>query len=176
MNTSTNVFANNGKVFAAAVVTAPEATTKDKENADMSKSVEVAAQVETPAAVEPTKETQPVEVKPAEVKELAVTPAAPVPAPAVEAKPAEGTPKVEEPKPELSRDEFTKIADEFGAEVAVDTVRKGGNYTTALRLAYDRLQTEVKQLREQIATKGATGTPVPVTAAKEPKKLFNTGK
>lgn len=178
MNTSTNVFANNGKVFTAAVVTAPEATTKDAETGDkaMSKqSVEVAAQVETPVA-EVKNEAKPVEVKPAEAKQMA---APPVAAPAVEAKAAEGDAKVTEQKKELSRDEVTKIADEFGAEIAVEVVRKGGDYNAALRLAYDKAVAEVKQLRESVAALGkvGTGSPAPVTPLKETKGgLFKTGK
>jgi hypothetical protein len=62
---------------------------------------QVAAQVETPAAVEPTKETQPVEVKPAEVKPAEVKPAEVKPAEVkpVETKPVETKPAEPQPAP-----------------------------------------------------------------------------
>ncbi len=144
-------------------------------------SVEVAAQVETPAAAEPQNIETPVEAKPTE----ATAPATP---PAVEVPPAEGkqdapaavapTP-VEEPKPELSRDEFLKVVDEFGAEIAAQIVKDGGDYTAALKLAYEqtkaRLASAMASLAELAA--GRAGTPAPVAdATKVKKSLFNTGK
>jgi hypothetical protein len=141
--------------------------------------VEVAAQVETPEAVESEKkqdEVQPVEETPAEATEQAV-----------EAETPEGEPATEQaqaPAPEakpLSREEFTKIADEFGADIAVQTVRDGGDYSTALRLAFDASKAEAVTLRGRVAELEAKtksgGQAVPVTAAeKKTPKLFNTGK
>jgi hypothetical protein len=89
------------------------------------------------------------------------------------------TAPVPEAKP-LSREEFTKIADEFGAAIAVQTVRDGGDYSTALRLAFDASKAEGVTLRGRVAELEAKtksgGQAVPVTEAKPKAKLFNTGK
>ena len=84
-----------------------------------------------------------------------------------------------EAKP-LSRDEFVKIVDEFGAEIAAQTVRDGGDYSSALKLAFDAGKAEAVTLRGRVAeleskTKSG-GQAVPVTEAKPKAKLFNTGK
>ena len=141
------------------------------------KPVEVAAQAETPEAVEVEKqeEAKPVEVTPAEAAEKAV-----------EAETPEGKPEAEqaqeaapEAKP-LSREEFVKIVDEFGAEIAAQTVRNGGDYASALRLAYDASKAEGVTLRGRVAELEAKtksgGQAVPVSADKAKPKLFNTGK
>ena len=97
---------------------------------------------------------------------------------------AESAPTVEEESPEtpaaeekpedaaMSRAEFIAIVDEFGADVAAQTVREGGNYTSALKLAYSsekkaRMAAEALAA-EPVATKG--GIPVPVVAANDKKK------
>jgi len=85
-------------------------------------------------------------------------------------------------KPQLSHDEFCKIADEFGNDVAVQVMREGGDYQSALRIAYDQTK-EAKEKAESALseTKGflSYGKPVPVTEAPKDdrsKRLFNTGK
>ena len=141
--------------------------------------VEVAAQVETPDAVEAEQkqdEVKPVDETPAEATEQAV-----------EAETQEGEvvtvqtqPDAPEAKPLIS-DEVVKILDEFGAEIAAKTVRDGGDYSTALRLAFDASRAEAVTLRGRVAELEAKtksgGQAVPVTAAeKKTPKLFNTGK
>lgn len=167
-NTESTGLAENNKTFSAVVVTTPEAAKGD--NSMSLKPVE-AAQAETPQAVKLEGEAKPVETPAAEAKPEAV------PVPAVEAAQPEGEAKPEAPKPELTREEFTRIADEFGADVAVQTVRDGGEYSHALRLSYDALKQEVASLREQVAHH-AGAQPAKVIAAADPKKgkLFNTGK
>jgi hypothetical protein len=170
MNTESTSLTNKS-VFAASVITAPEpeATTKDLTN--MSNPVEVEAKVEAPEAATEQAQT-PVEEKPAE--------AAPVekPAEAVEAAQTEGEAQEPAPAKELTREEFTKIADEFGAEIAVQTVRDGGDYSTALRLHADALKSENNALRAELAAakESSTGQPAKVVEAKKPVRLFNTGK
>jgi len=164
----------NAKTYTASVVSEPQQ--KEREMKAEEKPVEVAAQAEAPVAVEAKQdEVKPVEETPAE---------AAVPA-AVEATAPEGEQVTEqaavapEAKP-LSRDEFVRIVDEFGAEIAAQTVRDGGDYSTALRLAYDASKAESKTLRGRVAELEAKtksgGQAVPVSADKPKPKLFNTGK
>jgi hypothetical protein len=84
-----------------------------------------------------------------------------------------------EAKP-LSREEFVKIMDEFGAEIAALTVRDGGDYPYAMKLAYLVSEKENKTLRGRVAELEAKtksgGQAVPVSADKPKPKLFNTGK
>jgi hypothetical protein len=176
------VLANSNKTFSAAVFSAPKATTKD---ADMSKQpVEVAAQAEAPKAdaTQTNLSETPVEGKPVE----AVVPVAPL---AVETPVPEGA-KLEAPapvapvpepekKPELSREEFLKIVDEFGADTAAQVVKDGGDYHTALKLAYSKEKTARLALESKCAEMSATkaGTPAPVAdATKTQSSLFKTGK
>jgi hypothetical protein len=172
---------NESKTFSASVVSAPEV--KTKEPAQMkSKPVEVLAQAEAPVAV-PVLETKPqaVEQPPAEAKPVETALIAVVESAAVEAKPPEA--KVSEPAaPEvkvLSREEFARIADKFGDAIAARIMRDGGDYNTALELAFDATKEEIKTLRAQnaeLCKQPANGTPVAMTSAKAPAKLFNTGK
>jgi len=170
----------NAKTYMAAVLTAPETAAKETAMSE-EQTVEVAAQVEAPAAVEVTETEQKQEVVPPVEAPAEVADPAAVDAPAQEGEPV--TEQAQPPAPEaapLSREEFTKIADEFGAEIAVQTVRDGGNYATALRLAYDASKAEVVTLRGCVAALEAKpksgGQAVPVTVAKPQAKLFNTGK
>ena len=74
---------------------------------------------------------------------------------------------------------LSMIADEFGAEIAVKTVRDGGNYQTAMHEAFEELKRRCKAFEaERPEVKlSAVGAPVPITdATKEKKSLFNTGK
>lgn len=195
MNTESKTFGNSNQVFSAAVVTAPEATTKETQM--KSQSVEVAAAVETPKAEEVQTEMkqQPVEAKPAEA--APVVPENTPPAP-VEAKPSEGTamaapvaqaepPKQEEKKPEdkpeeeeqFSRAEFCRIADAFGNDIAAKTVRDGGDYVTAQADAFSATKKQNDELLAKLAELEhgkMGGTPAAVTAAKKPAKLFKTEK
>lgn len=95
----------------------------------------------------------------------------------LEAEETEETP-AEPAATELSRDDFLRITDQFGAEIAAQTVRDGGSYESALRLHADSLASENAELRKQIAelSKTASGAPAPVTQANETKSLFKSGK
>lgn len=86
--------------------------------------------------------------------------------------------KAEEPE-QLSRDEFTRIADEFGSDIAVQTVKDGGDYNTALAAYAAGLKADNESLREEIAQlkSSASGRPAKVTGSKrESKSLFKTSK
>jgi len=138
-------------------------------------------QLEQASVTEPTAPATP-EAK-SEVKPVAAESAPEV---AKSEAPAESAPKTEqkqEAAPEvkpLTRDEFVKIVDEFGAEIAAQTVRDGGDYYSALRLAYDASKAEAITLRGRVAELEATsksgGQAVPVSADRPKPKLFNTGK
>jgi hypothetical protein len=169
MNTDTSVLKESNKVFSAAVVAAPDAATKEIAVSDP---VAVVAEAQAPVA-EKELEVKPVEVNSVETVSVA-EPSAPVAV--VETEIKEGECGTDEKG--LSRDEVTKIADEFGADIAVQTVRDGGDYGSALRLAYDSAKSEIKALRERVAELIAktTGQPVPVAVAKEKGGLFKTGK
>lgn len=177
MNTeSASALANNNKSFSAAVVSAPE--TAKEERVMTSESVEAAVAVDTPEseAKEVTTEAAPVEGAPAEAESVEDA------APAVEAEVTqEDAPAVEaEAIPsELSRAEFTRIADEFGAEVAVQTVRDGGDYATALSIAYAAAKQHNSELEARCAELSANGSgkPAPVVEhTKTTTSLFKTGK
>lgn len=105
----------------------------------------------------------------------------PVEAEAVEAEEAEAeeeAPKDEkaEELAELSREEFCKIVDRFGAEIAAQVVKDGGDYEDAVELAYECATAELAEVKEKLAASG--GTPVKVVEATEKTKvnLFKTGK
>lgn len=179
-NTASAVLAENNKTFSASVISAPEAKMKEPVEMKNDKPVEVLAQAGAPAEVSETK-PQAVETPPAEVKPVeAAQPAAVEPA-AVEAKP----PEAKENKPQapevkvLSREEFSRIADKFGDAVASKVMRQGGDYSTAMELAFDALSEENKTLRSQVAEfskQPTNGKPVAMTSANSPAKLFKTGK
>lgn len=188
-NTESSALAgNNAKTYSAAVCSAPKVKTEETAM-KTAQPVEVLAQAETPKA-EPVPATETVPTVPAvltetpapvEVPAAEVTPV--VSALAVEAAQTEGsaTPETQpEPKAELSRTEFLQIVDEFGADIAAQTVKDGGNYVAALKLAYAASKAQTKDLQAQVAqfSQHATGTPARVIAATDPKKskLFNTGK
>lgn len=67
-----------------------------------------------------------------------------------EADPAEEE-GADEPADELTaaRDEFSRIRKEFGDAIAADVFASGGDYNTALKLAYDRLKDENKELEKR---------------------------
>jgi hypothetical protein len=83
---------------------------------------------------------------------------------------AESTP-VEEPEPveSLSREEFVRIADEFGAEIAAQTVKDGGDYYSALAAHAKAVSDENELLKAKVAelSEVKAGQPAKVTAAPE---------
>jgi len=134
-----------------------------------------AAELETPAEEPATELAEPETPEPAELE----TPAEPgeeeLTEPAAE---PEDTPpeQAAEPTPgeSLARDEFTRIADEFGADIAVQTARDGGTYEDARELHYKALDEENATLRARVAElEGAEGaTPAAVTEEKKAKSVF----
>jgi hypothetical protein len=179
MNTESNVFSDKSKTFSASVIPAPKST--EEGDSAMSKPVEVVAVVaDVPVAVTLAADVQkPVEVKPVEA--VVVAPVS-VPAAAVEAAQPEGPAPVSEKKtdevvmPDLSRDEFIKIADKYGDDIAVKCVRTGGSFATATDMYLVKLESENKTLRSkadaQVVQSG--GTPAAVVAVQKPVALFNT--
>jgi len=183
---SASLAGNNAKTFTAAVYAAPKAKTEETAMST-AQTVEVAAQAETPKAIEVAKQPETVEAQPAKVLAEEAAPIAPAvdPAPAVEAPAAAEVEAKKEaeaaPVLALSREEFARIADEFGDSIAARIMRDGGDYQTALKLAYDAAKDENTTLRAEVAENKAlaTGTPVRVSAAPANGKkssLFNTGK
>jgi len=94
----------------------------------------------------------------------------------------EATPEeVTDETPALSRGEFVKIANEFGDAVAVMVMRDGGDYSKALKIAYEAEREAKTKLAEQVAALESTknGKPVPMVEAPKngkPDSLFKTGK
>jgi hypothetical protein len=162
MHTESATFADGEtKTYAAAVIPAPSANTKE---APVSESVEVKAEAEEPTPFEELKAEKPVEAVIAE----AVAPVAPVPVEAT--KQAAEEPKAEQPKPEPAkpaapelpdaRKEFARMKADFGAEIAAEIFERGGNYGDALALAHKRAKAEAVSLREQLAAaKANAGQP-----------------
>jgi hypothetical protein len=147
MNTESKTLSHSKQVFSASVISEPEATTKETA---MSDPVDVEAQVETPE-VELT-EASPVEEAPVE------EPTEDAPAPEADAvETPEPTEELTEPESEpeanteFSVTEFNRITDEFGADVAAQTVKDGGDYSTALKLHCDALTTERDALKTENA-------------------------
>ena len=166
-NTESSVLANINSVFSASMVS-PEAT--KEEAPEMGASVDVGAKAEVPKAEElkvAEVEAKAVEVKPEEVAKT-VDPVKPEAVVLTEAK--------QESK-SLSRDEFTKIATDFGNEIAVKCMVEGLDYAGALKLSHDALKAKVAELECVKLSKNAT--PAAVFAAPKDKnsgKLFKTGK
>ena len=183
MNTESMSFAD-GKQYAAKVFTT-EPTNPTEETSMSDATVEVAAEVETPEAAIVEKIEQPVEQEVTEAAQAQAEPAVEVAEtegnelaeqPAEE---QEAASEVEEPKAELSRTEFLRIVEEFGADVAAQTVKDGGDYTAALKLAYDNAKQRITALEKDKVSfmSKRAGTPAPIVGEpKEPAKLFKTGK
>ena len=148
------------------------------------KPVEVAATAPAPEAVTQLEVQKPeaVEQPPAEaVATEAAQPAAVEAPPAVEAQqPEAAASQPEEPEAKtLTREEFARIADKFGDAIAAKVMREGGDYGTAMELAFEESKKEIETLRAKIAEMSeqtTSGRPVAVVAAKAKPKLFNTGK
>lgn len=181
MNTESMSF-SDGKEYAAKVFTT-EPTNPTEETSMSDAAVEVAAEVVTPEAVELEQIEQPVEAEATEADEAQAEPAveavetegeeeaAEQPAEEPEAEPE----AQEEPKAELSRTDFLAMVDEFGADVATDVVRQGGDYVTALKLALNKAQDENTHLQEQVQnlSQRKGGEPAPVFDGK-PKTTLRT--
>lgn len=172
MNTESSAFADNSKVFRATAYATQEADTE--EGSVMSASVDVPAAAEAKAEeLEQVKKLdQSVETATAEAAEVPVT---------VEEAPAETEEDVvKEPEAvinepaALSREEFARIYDEFGAEIAAQTVTGGGDYQSALKASHDAMRAELAELKASRAGKPAKVASAPA----DPKagKLFNTGR
>ena len=177
MNTESAVL-SGGKQYAATVFRSPETATEETEMSKES-SVEVAAQAETPEVAAEVKIETPVEEKPVEVAAQAAVEAVPTEGEQAAKAPVVPEPEVEQPKPELSRADFLQIVDEFGAEIAAQIVKDGGDYVSALKLAHAKRGERIAALEKECSTHKATraGAPVPVENAPATKKsLFNTGK
>ena len=181
-NTESSALAgNNAKTYTASEYTEPEARTKENKMSEVS--VEVVASEETPKAVEVVEVVEVIEaVELAEVEETVEAPAeliAVVEPVSVDAAPVEEV-KVEEVAVVLSRDEFSKIADEFGDEIASKIMREGGDYQTALKMAFDAVKIERDALKKEASSSTpSVGTALAqVDAPVSGKKVgvFNTGK
>jgi len=183
MNTDSTVLADSNKQFTATVVTEPETTKERDIMADAP--VENVAEVEQPEAVETELEQteEAVEVDAAETSEEVVE------AEEAEVEADENTDEPEavelseeskaEESDEVSRTELARISNDFGAEILAQVVKDGGDYQTALHLAYKAECEKSAALETALSEAKASksGQPVPVAAAPEkPKSLFKTGK
>jgi hypothetical protein len=163
MNTESTVLGDNkNRVFAASIIE-PEATTEG--GSEMSESVEVPAS-ETTEADEPKTELTAVEAEAAE--EVATEEPASEGVESDEAveteEPAEAT---DETTGEVSRDEFCRIVDKFGAEIAAQTVKDGGSYESALELAYEQASAKIEALEAQLSQKQKSTGGKPASAGEE---------
>tara|TARA_R110000822_G_scaffold173914_1_gene313489 strand:+ start:4596 stop:5741 length:1146 start_codon:yes stop_codon:yes gene_type:complete len=79
----------------------------------------------------------------------------------------------EESESSLSVDDFKKIVEEFGSDIAAQTVLSGGTYIDALKASHEALKADNAALREGSAASEETGgTPAKVIAASTKKPLF----
>ena len=137
---------------------------------------DVTAPAETVARPDEKPDDKPA-VKPDEKKEdnpddkpAAVAPDAPTPEPS--------KPEADQ-KPQLSREEFAEIANKFGDVIASKVMRDGGDYSTAMAVAYDATKAENETLRAKLAEatgQPSNGKPVTMTKVAEKATLFKTGK
>lgn len=176
-NTDSSMFGNNNKVFTASVI---EPETAKQEDAMSNASVENAAAEQAEAVKNEAQknavevELQAIEAKPEKTAQAVVDAGGKAVEDArvveMEAKP--------EAKTELSRDEFVRIADKFGSEIAVKVVRDGGDYVSAMEMAYQSKCEENEKLVKELAVKNerTNGTPVVMTDAKPKSGLFKTEK
>ncbi|GAF84921.1 unnamed protein product, partial [marine sediment metagenome] len=75
--------------------------------------------------------------------------------------------------------EFSKITEEFGAEIATQTALEGGDYSSALKLHSDSLKAENEVLTARVVEleAGSIGTPAAVGGvAKKKESLFKSSK
>ena len=115
-----------------------------------------------------------VETKPVEEVVEAVPEAPAVETAPVEAAPVEATKETEQPvetQPD-PRDEFKRMKDEFGAELAGEVFASGGGYAEAKEAHFAKLAEENKRLKDQIATlASAGGDPAAFAPSGEGKKI-----
>ena len=174
MNTeSASAFSDGKQVFTASVVSEPEAATE--ESSEMSAPVEVEAKVETPEV-----ELEQVEVVEA-VEADAVEEDAEIEAEPVDAELSVEVPveEVEEVEAEFSAVEFAKIVDEFGAEIAAETVKASGDHSFALKLHAEALKAENEVLAARVVEleAGSIGIPAAVGGViKKTESLFKSSK
>jgi hypothetical protein len=149
---------------AEAGVTAPEETPETVADQELELAPEGA--VET-GATETAPEGDAEPETPPEGMDATPTPPAPETATIPDSEPAE-----------LSRDEFLRIVDRFGAEVAAATVKDGGDYASAMQLHLEALEAENAALRAQVAesSAGKAGQPVPVRQDTSKPPLFKNVK
>ena len=154
-NTEASAFGAGNKSYAAELVK-PEA---GKEETEMSeKDKEVKQPVAELAEVEKIEvENEAVEQETVETE--------------VEAEKAVEAPEEVE---QMSVEEFKKCKDEFGAEIAAEVFASGGNYSDALKLAYESTKKEVAELKEKFSNLSEAGgeEPVKVVSKTEKKSLF----
>jgi len=150
-NTSSNVFNDKNKLFAAEVVPAEQTQKETEKMSDQTKPDAVEEPVETAEAAELTVEAV------AEAGEV----------PAVEAS-AEVAELAETPKP-MSVEEFKRVKDEFGAEIAAETFAAGGTYESALKMAYDKTKADLDAAKARLGSVTTAGGGEPVAAKSIPK-------
>lgn len=167
-NTETAVF-DNKKTFAASVVSAANSQTEESPMSE--DTVEVSAEIATEQIKPEANLNEQVEAVEAVVEEPAI-------AVSVEAeKPAEEAAKQNpEDKPtEASNDnrvEFSRMRDEFGAEIAAEVFANGGDFNAALQLAYSRVKAENEELKAKVAD-GRGGQPAAFKAQDKKTKSFS---
>lgn len=80
----------------------------------------------------------------------------------------------------LSREDFARIADEFGDTIAAKIMREGGDYNVALKLHCDSLTETNTKLQDKLTElEGAQGHGKPakvIAKEKDTKRVFNTEK
>ena len=131
---------------------------------------------ELEATAEPTAESEATEEpNDAEFSEEGETPESPEELAQTET-PAEEADEEVEPDA-LSREEFTEIADAFGAEIAATVMRDGGDFGTAQGIYAEQMRAENERLRERVAEleAGNVGSAAKVVEPKVKKPLFRTG-
>ncbi len=154
-NTESRALSNTNKTFSATVasVTVPVVETPTEET-QMSETVEVVAESTEAQATEQTEQTA----------EAIATEAS-----AVEEQAVETEMTAQEQKPvELSREEFSRIADRFGNEIAVRAMRECANFETALTWHVEAIEAKNAELQKQVSelsnSQTSTGKAVRMTA------------
>ena len=156
-NTASNVFNDTKQMFAAEVIPAEQTQKEANEMSEVTKPDAVDTAVETAEAAELTVEEQAeaqgeppaVEAEP-EVAELAETP---------------------EPSKPMSVEEFKRVKDEFGAEIAAETFASGGTYESALKMAFDKTKAELAAAELRLSETSTAGGGRPVVARSIPAKI-----
>lgn len=155
-----------------------ETAMSDKPNSE--KLEKPAESVQQPAAPAPAVKPEKPADKPAAAEAAASKPAVPPAPPSAESAAAASAEVKKDDKPQMSREEFVRIADEFGNDIAVQTVKDGGDYHAALAAYAKQQKDENAKLRARVAEleSAGAGTPAKVTAvpAKEKASLFNSEK